>query len=232
MGTSIANSNAIPFNKSHIRNSVMKSLILWYDIAKQQATNESMAATPMLRDLSGNGHDATCYNFAWSGMSGIVTDDAGLCLLSDGVDDYAKATGLPILTKEKGYTVFAKAEILRKWGTQDVASKVRDNGISQGAFDLMSGNGSTFSFGKYSSVTYPDSGIFWQTSKSYCGQDIDMGAATDLDFLLLGKKTDTSSSVSQMKLYCFILFDRDLTDNEIEWVKKNMIEGGGGSYEI
>lgn len=71
MGTSIGNSNAIPFNKSRIRNSAMKSLILWYDIAKQQATNEGMAATPMLRDLSGNGHDATCYNFAWSGMSGI-----------------------------------------------------------------------------------------------------------------------------------------------------------------
>lgn len=51
--------------------SIMDSMILWYDIKKQGATNESMAENPVLADLSGNGHDITCYNFAWSGMSGI-----------------------------------------------------------------------------------------------------------------------------------------------------------------
>lgn len=30
-----------------------------------------MAENPVLIDLSGNGHDATCYNFGWSGMSGV-----------------------------------------------------------------------------------------------------------------------------------------------------------------
>lgn len=48
-----------------------KDMVLWYDLKKQGATNESMAENPVLRDLSGNGHDATCYNFAWSGMSGV-----------------------------------------------------------------------------------------------------------------------------------------------------------------
>ena len=51
--------------------SIMDSIVLWYDIKRQGATNENMAASPVLRDLSGNGHDATCYNFAWSLMSGI-----------------------------------------------------------------------------------------------------------------------------------------------------------------
>lgn len=51
--------------------SVQKAMVLWYDLAKQGATNESMATTPTLIDHSGNGHNATCYNFAWSGMSGI-----------------------------------------------------------------------------------------------------------------------------------------------------------------
>ena len=50
---------------------IMDSLVCWYDIGKQQCTNESMASNPVLADLSGNGHDITCYNFAWSGMSGI-----------------------------------------------------------------------------------------------------------------------------------------------------------------
>ena len=50
---------------------IKDAMILWYDVAKQGCTNESMSANPILKDLSGNGRDATCYNFAWSGMSGI-----------------------------------------------------------------------------------------------------------------------------------------------------------------
>lgn len=65
-----------PYN---IPPAIKSAMVLWYDIAKQGATNESMAENPVLKDLSGNGHDATCYNFAWSGMSGIggyVLDEA------------------------------------------------------------------------------------------------------------------------------------------------------------
>lgn len=54
-----------------IWNKVKRNLVLWYDIKRQGATNESMSQNPILKDLSGNGHDATCYNFAWKGMSGI-----------------------------------------------------------------------------------------------------------------------------------------------------------------
>ena len=50
---------------------IRDAMVLYYDIAKQEATNESMALSPILKDLSGNGNDATCYNFGWSGMSGI-----------------------------------------------------------------------------------------------------------------------------------------------------------------
>lgn len=64
--------NGIPFQKGiGIPYSIKNNMVLWYDIKRQGATNESMKANPILKDLSGNGHDATCYNFAWSGMSGI-----------------------------------------------------------------------------------------------------------------------------------------------------------------
>lgn len=67
-----ANANGIPFLKRYgISPAIKNSMVLWYDIARQGATNESMAENPILKDLSGNGHDITCYNFAWSGMSGI-----------------------------------------------------------------------------------------------------------------------------------------------------------------
>ena len=69
-----ANANGIPFLKSKrlgIPDTIKDSIVLWYDIKRQGATNESMSQNPILKDLSGNGHDATCYNFAWSRMSGI-----------------------------------------------------------------------------------------------------------------------------------------------------------------
>lgn len=54
-----------------MEDNIKQAMVLWYDLKRQGATNESMAENPVLRDLSGNGHDATCYNFAWSGMSGV-----------------------------------------------------------------------------------------------------------------------------------------------------------------
>lgn len=65
-----ANANGVPFIKNGT--SFLKdNIVLWYDLKRQGATNENMANNPILKDFSGNGHDATCYNFAWSGMSGI-----------------------------------------------------------------------------------------------------------------------------------------------------------------
>ena len=57
---------------------IRQACMLWYDIARQGCTNETMAANPVLRDLSGNGHDAECFNFAWAGMSGIGGYDFAL----------------------------------------------------------------------------------------------------------------------------------------------------------
>lgn len=64
---------------------IKESMVLWYDLKRQGATNENMAENPVLRDLSGNGHDATCYNFAWLGMSGV--DGYLLIIGSRVVDD-------------------------------------------------------------------------------------------------------------------------------------------------
>lgn len=75
--------------------SVNEHMVLWYDIKRQGATNESMASNPVLRDLSGNGHDATCYNFAWSGMSGENASNGAtagfVCAASDGAPSATSA---------------------------------------------------------------------------------------------------------------------------------------------
>ena len=64
--------NGIPFLKGiGIPYSIKNNMVLWYDIKRQGATNKTMKVNPILKDLSGNGYDATCYNFAWNRQSGI-----------------------------------------------------------------------------------------------------------------------------------------------------------------
>lgn len=327
--------------------SISNSLVLWYDIKKQQATNEGMAATPILRDLSGNGHDATCYNFAWAGMSGVggylptgngfnnpnnttgiatiegnkvhithtpnincavynngsiatgetrpstsfkvtgltgtglvlkasvvyglpdeITEDGVYtfpeftntsqislfndlrfdetsfdkacditieqlpqypgALVYDGVDDYGVASLLPSLTKEGGYTVIAKRASLNKDVTAEnyaVASKAEASG--NGAFLFTLSTGSTCNFGKENAIRLGREQTIWQTSAKFCGQAIEAGNGADTGKLTIGTPWEGDSRMNNMALYSLLLFDRDLTDNEIEWVKKNMIEGEG-----
>ena len=317
---------------------IRQAMVLWYDIARQGCTNETMQENPVLRDLSGNGHDATCYNFGWSGMSGIggymfdfescihvngnatysvessekvvitsitgnqgilidanrphssmkikvsgdfnggglmwyfnnfagsvtikqegiyiipddeltdiyglyggiVTDSCNItveilplypgALVSDGVDDYAYVEGLPILTKEEGYTVVAK----RKW-TADLSvtpvnkcfvSDVSPGGAPlSGAFtlDLELSNGNNYqNFGARSTIDIELSDIIWQTSKYYCGNPINIGSNQEgaglLNLFRFG-----ASYLFQGAFYSFLLFSRDLTAEEIEWVKTNLI---------
>lgn len=71
VGWSATGAVANPYLPLDTPKAIKDAMVLYYDIAKQKATNESMALSPILKDLSGNGNDATCYNFGWSGMSGI-----------------------------------------------------------------------------------------------------------------------------------------------------------------
>lgn len=312
---------------------IRRSMVLWYDIARQGCTNESMAANPVLRDLSGNGHDATCYNFAWSGMSGIggydvvplkdwmknsdittevinankviitsykqnfgirtnydkgatitirvseiqselvkiiylnssgsetlqsITEEgtytfkppyneeesfnqmliSGLAtiellpqypnaLVADGVDDYAYAEGLPILTKEKGYTIVTKRKVLDySTGQNDLkclASNSKNWNVD-GAFVFEYQNTSTMSitFGKTLVTEYPEE-ISWQTSVSYNGNAMTLGNYLGSDVLVLFKPYKDTGKYTLSALYSFLLFDRDLTSEEIDWVKTNLM---------
>lgn len=342
--------------------SILDSLILWVDPKKQQCTNESMASNPTLRDLSGNGHDATCYNFAWSGMSGIggynldaslihpnqsdkinievsestvtysrvdstrnilagssllyvnitnndlpINEEYGIkageygcvvyqtesanaanitllslqpyetgkftinqeeldngkmilmfgnsveipaggsgsfellpqypnALVSDGVDDYVKVSGLPILTKERGYTIIAKRDLLNyndgKYGmfiSKQYGDIVLNICIEQFNSSSITNNiAYCRSFGKY--LSFPldsiDKSFLVQTSNKYNGMQYNGEATTsDTPYLFLFS-SGTGWNLKSV-LYSFLLFDRDLTDAEIEWVKENMVEADG-----
>lgn len=350
---------------------IMDSLVCWYDPGKQQCTNESMAANPVLADLSGNGHDIKCFNFGWAGMSGIggyvfsrllakwykspsnngsyttegnvlhitklntnsityyvaninreaveiqdnvfttkpfkikisglpenkqvkingilgnsgdnqyntdfptqyfdngtytvesvsvtfeydkelvntihfprfyidsdTADDVDItieilpeypnALVSDGVDDYCYTDGLPILTD---YTVIAKRKILAD-KVSALASKATDNNLTNGAFIFDAKNDDGYiacNFGANNPLVelYPED-VSYQTKESYNGSPIIKLNHADTDKLSLFTFSAQNNLVSQYALYSFLLFDRTLTTAEIEWVKKNMIESGGG----
>ena len=339
---------------------IMRSMVCWYDIARQGCTNEGMAQNPVLKDLSGNGNDMDCYNFAWGGMSGIggypetfsnysvqnnaytvektdtsaritwyqasgvrpltkfggtvsvpehririsgldgrtvsvkaigsgedyypettfleMREDgeytvpafdetrnnyiyfgywvyngdnvAGDCditieilpeypgaLVSDGVDDYCHVEGLPVLTKEKGYTVIARRKILSTIrGDMGLISK--REGSNYGAFVIEKNGGNGFvtrSFGGELNIEkdYSEK-VIVQTANKYNGNDIPIGNDKDTDFLILfaAYKNQEGFVGEEMAaaLYSFILFDRTLTDAEIEWVKANLVAPPGEDY--
>lgn len=342
----IAGGKGVTYWPDDVPEAIRKSCVLWYDPARQGCTNERMAANPVLKDLSGNGHYARCYNFAWSGMSGIggyvqsnfnirsndnaiygvsVSDNIvtyqssngsaivsnalalhdngtnwnkdvetkvkagkyGLnvyvaepggenpknilslppydigsftyaqsdyddgksyimfgntievpageansfeflplypdALVSDGEDDYAQVGGLPILTKEKGYTVIAKRDYVDLGDLVHNYVFIDKTGLEIETYLYNETNKfNTYSFGGRTVLDGFTNELVVQTSKKYGQTDISTGTLAD-DSILNIFKNIGGTWHSRIALYSLLLFDRDLTDNEIEWVKTNIL---------
>ena len=214
-----------------IPSAIKDSMVLWYDIKRQGCTNESMANNPVLTDLSGNGYDATCYNFTWATESGITEDNA---LVSDGVDDYARVTGLPIMTVDKGYTVISKRQWIDPSAGEDnkvFIAKRLAGGSMDGAFTVekisSGGVSQVASFGSTNTISDITAEIetIYQTSVSYNGvTTVTPGLLEDTDTLNIFRYRDANGEFSSVALYSLLLFDRDLTTEEIEWVINNLID--------
>lgn len=131
---------------------------LYCNVKKQGITNDNHAEfNDQLIDFVG-GHNIQLNNIGWKGESGII--DGALYL--DGISDFGKATGLPIL---KDYTICA----LRKWlygdsvtstetGSIVSKSKVGNDGafILEQTFNRNPSRSSAFSFGTINSLMSND----------------------------------------------------------------------------
>lgn len=150
----------------------------------------------------------------------LPTIEHALCL--DGINDFGKATGLPVL---KDYTVVA----LRKWlspkgdgGGLISKSKIGNNGafiIEQSVFNVTSGI-HTYSFGlNNTGLSNPDlfnKNYVYQTRYSYNGNSIQAGAGIDSDSMWLGTIRDGDYRFSKLALWSLMLFPYSLSEFLLE----------------
>ena len=155
-------------------------------------------------------------------------------LVSDGVDDYISVSGLPILTPDKGYTVIAKRNIIDVPINDIAFASKRKGGVGAGDYSgafqverIISQGNVAYNFGSTNPVTIDRMGqttYTWQNSKQYNNQALTISGSPDSDELCIFKWASYATNTMHGALYAFFLFNRDLTTEEIEWVKTNLIE--------
>jgi len=142
----------------------------------------------------------------------LPTIEHALCL--DGINDFGKVTGLPVL---KDYTVVADREItLVKGG---VVSKSYNN--SNGAFIFNNSdtvNDYTYSFGSINSLGGENYSrkICYQSKYIYNGNPIQAGAGVDGDTMWLGTIRDGDNRFSKLALWSLMLFPYSLSEFLLE----------------
>jgi hypothetical protein len=176
---------------------------LYCNVKKQGITNDNHAEfNDQLIDFVG-GHNIQLNNIGWKGESGII--DGALYL--DGISDFGKATGLPIL---KDYTVVADRKIETSKG--GIVSK--DN--PDGAF-ISEITGEAYSYGAATSVSVDfKRKLSYQSKYIYNGNPIQAGTGVDSDSMWLGTLRDGDSRFSKFALWSLMLFPYSLSEFLLE----------------
>lgn len=162
----------------------------------------------------------------------LPTDNIDDALCLDGVDDYGKVSGLPIL---KDYTVAA----LRKWAslkadTGGIVSKSRfgNDGafiVEQSVFNTVSGI-QTWSFG-LNNTNLSNSDIFdkkytCQTKYSYNYKyNLSIGSGADANSMWLGTIRDNDKRFSKLALWSTMIFPYSLSEFLLERQIKKLKAG-------
>ena len=176
---------------------------LYCNIKKQGITNDNHAEfNDQLIDFVG-GHNIQLNNIGWEGGSGIIEG----ALFLDGISDFGKATGLPVL---KDYTVVADREI--KKSTGGVVSKNTPNG----AF-VCEVTGEAYSYGAATpvSIDYKRK-ISYQSKYIYNGSPIRLGTGVDSDSMWLGTVRNGDPKFSKLALWSLMLFPYSLSEFLLE----------------
>lgn len=191
---------------------------LYCNIKKQGITNENHAEfNEQLIDFLG-GHNIQLNNIGWEGESGII--DGALYL--DGINDFGKVTGLPVL---KDYTVVADYERIRinigSNGDAAVLSKAESQNNGAFMFNTISNNGEkiSYSFGGGNIINTDDTirRVFYQSKYINNGQYINIiPTFVDSDKLWLGTYRDNDTRFAKLALWSLMLFPYSLSEFLLE----------------
>lgn len=154
-------------------------------------------------------------------------------LVFDGVDDWAGCDNLPLLPKEKGYSIIA----LRNWITRYDATQYKRPLISnldtndEGAFLIEyrkdeNVNDVTGSYNSFTDVYIDDNNpITWQTSSSYNGQIIKKGTTKSTNKLCICKTYfGQLSNYANAAIWEIVILDHDATEEELTKIKDYFIK--------
>lgn len=180
---------------------------LYCNIKKQGITNDNHAEfNDQLIDFVG-GHNIQLNNIGWKGESGII--DGALYL--DGISDFGKATGLPVL---KDYTVVADRKIL---GNNEGGTLSKSYSAGNGAFIFESGS-VNYSFGTGASGSGIQSKrmLSYLSKYIYNGNPVQAGAGIDSDSMWLGTLRDNDTRFAKLALWSLMLFPYSLSEFLLE----------------
>lgn len=195
-----------------------------YDIPKSYKVTNAMTLPTVFTSLGIGNTDGVFEHDCNLTLEILPTIENALCL--DGISDFGKATGLPVL---KDYTICA----LRKWLYGDSVTSTETGSIvskykvgNDGAFILEQtfnrnpSRSSTFSFGTVNSLMSNDKlneeSFTYQTKYSYNGEAIVSGSGVDSDSMWLGTIRDGDSRFSKIALWSLMLFPYSLSEFLLE----------------
>ena len=154
-------------------------------------------------------------------------------LVFDGVDDWAGCDNLPLLPKEKGYSIIA----LRNWITRYDATQYKRPLISnldtndEGAFLIEyrkdeNVNDVTGSYNSFTDVYIDDNNpITWQTSSSYNGQIIKKGTSKSTNKLCICETYfGQLSNYANAAIWEIVILDHDATEEELTKIKDYFVK--------
>lgn len=154
-------------------------------------------------------------------------------LVFDGVDDWAGCDNLPLLPKEKGYSIIA----LRNWITRYDATQYKRPLISnldtndEGAFLIEyrkdeNVNDVTGSYNSFTDVYIDDNNpITWQTLSSYNGQIIKKGTSKSSNKLCICKTYfGQLSKYANAAIWEIVILDHDATEEELTKIKDYFVK--------
>lgn len=154
-------------------------------------------------------------------------------LVFDGVDDWAGCDNLPLLPKEKGYSIIA----LRNWITRYDATQYKRPLISnldtndEGAFLIEyrkdeNVNDVTGSYNSFTDVYIDDNNpITWQTSSSYNGQIIKKRTSKSTNKLCICKNYfGQLSNYANAAIWEIVILDHDATEEELTKIKDYFVK--------